>query len=167
MNKSLRDENKFLVPVKILSSSPEVGSGFFYARKAPGLSLFRRQGLVIFLCGLIIFTWQSKALARPIIASWYSIQSLKSEGTWFRTHGRMANGKLFQDSGLTAATRLFPLGSVLLVRNIANGKTVKVEVTDRIGKRFAETRIDLSQYAFSRISDCEQGIVQVEVIELK
>ena len=167
MNKSLRDENKFLVPVKILSSSPEVGSGFFYARKAPGLSLFRRQGLVIFLCGLIIFTWQSKALARPLIASWYSIQSLKSEGTWNRTHGRMANGKLFQDSGLTAATRLFPLGSVLLVRNIANGKTVKVTVSDRIGKRFAETRIDLSYEAMRLLDGIEQGLVSVNVEIIK
>ena len=102
-----------------------------------------------------------------LLASWYSIASLTKEGTYKYSKGVMANGKLFNDNGLTAATRLFSLGTLLLVTNIANGKTVQVEVTDRIGKRFAQTRIDLSQYAFSRIANLEQGIVPVNITIIK
>ena len=102
--------------------------------------------------------------AERLIASWYSRASLIKEGTWKDgKEKRMANGKPFSDFGLTAACRLYPLGSRVMVTNVANGKTVCVTITDRIGKRFAQTRIDLSQYAFSRIADCKQGIVPVTI----
>jgi rare lipoprotein A len=102
--------------------------------------------------------------AERLIASWYSRASLIKEGTWKDgKEKRMANGKHFSDSGLTAACRLYPLGSRVMVTNITNGKTICVTITDRIGKRFAQTRIDLSQYAFSRIANLEQGIVPVTI----
>lgn len=106
-------------------------------------------------------------LPRVIVASWYSIASLKKEGTWKRTKGVMANGELFSDTALTCSTRLYPLDSVLRVTSILSGRSVFVRVTDRIGKRFANTRIDLSQGAFSEIADCEQGLVPVIVERIK
>lgn len=108
--------------------------------------------------------------AERLIASWYSRASLIKEGTWKDgKEKRMANGKHFSDSGLTAACRLYPLGSRVMVTNVANGKTVCVTITDRIGKRFAKTRIDLSKGAMEALGGKQaliQGLLQVEVEEL-
>lgn len=109
----------------------------------------------------------STACAQQLTASWYSVQSLKDEGTYRYSKGVMANGKLFQDNSLTCANRLYPLGSILRVTNLSNGKSVIVETTDRIGKRFATTRCDLSKRAFSEIADLKRGVVQVKVERIK
>lgn len=79
----------------------------------------------------------------------------------------MANGHRFDERQLTCATRLYPLGSKLQVTNKDNHKSVIVTTTDRIGRRFATKRIDLSPSAFSRIANLQQGIVPVQVKELK
>ena len=56
------------------------------------------------------------------VASWY--------GASF--HGkRAANGRLFDMEALTAAHRTLPLGSVVRVVNLANGKHIHVRITDR------------------------------------
>jgi len=100
-------------------------------------------------------------------ASWYSVSSLRKDGQWKITKGVMANGHRFSDEGLTCATRLYPLGSTLRVVNRENSKAVVVRVTDRIGKRFAKTRVDLSKGAFGRIASLDRGTVPVEVKEVK
>ena len=102
-----------------------------------------------------------------LLASWYSIASLTAEGTFKYSKGAMANGEIFRDDRLTAATYLYPLGCWLRVTNLSNRKTVKVKVTDRTNKRFAKTRIDLSQLAFSRIAKLERGLVAVKVERIK
>lgn len=99
-------------------------------------------------------------------ASWYSVDSLKKEGTWKTSKGVMANGKRFNDHAYTCATRLFPLGSTLRVQNSTSKATILVRVTDRIGKRFAAKRIDLSKSAFEKIADLKQGIVSVKVYRI-
>ena len=103
---------------------------------------------------------------RKLKASWYSIESLKKEGTWKTSKGVMANGKQFKDEDSTCATRLFPLQTMLRITNTRNGKSVIVMVTDRIGKRFATTRIDLSRSAFSKIADLKEGLINIKVEEL-
>lgn len=117
---------------------------------------------------IIFWTIVAVAHAQDLKASWYSEKSLISEGT--RKAGEpqiMANGKVFNENKLTCATRLYPLGTMLKVTNLDNGKFVIVKVTDRIGKRFAETRIDLSKKAFESIAKLSQGLVPItaEVIE--
>jgi rare lipoprotein A (peptidoglycan hydrolase) len=100
---------------------------------------------------------------RVMTASWYSIESLKKEGTYKYSKGVMANGRIFNND-YTCATNLYPLGSILRVYNLKDkDKKIEVEVTDRINKRFTKTRIDLSQKAFSKIDDLNKGIVKVEV----
>jgi hypothetical protein len=99
----------------------------------------------------------------PLKASWYSVESLKKEGTWKYSKGVMANGKQFNENDLTCACRISPLGSYLRITNTKNGRMVIVKVTDRIGKRFATTRVDLSKLAFSRIAKLEDGVVAVKV----
>ncbi len=96
-------------------------------------------------------------------ASWYSVQSLKKEGAYKYSKGVMANGEIFKENDFTCATRLYKLGSVLNITNLANGKTVQVRVSDKIGKRFATKRIDLSKGAFSQIANLKQGIISVKV----
>jgi rare lipoprotein A len=75
----------------------------------------------------------------------------------------MANGKKFKDEAFTCATRIFPLNSTLKVTNIDSGVDVRVKVTDRIGKRFATKRIDLSKAAFAQIAELDKGLVKVKV----
>ncbi len=111
----------------------------------------------------------SESMFRELTASWYSEQSLKSEGTWTKSKGIMANGQKFNEDKLTCATRLFPLGTTLKITNKNNGKSVCAVVTDRIGKRFANSRIDLSKGAFKRIANLDDGLcpVVVDVISIK
>lgn len=96
-------------------------------------------------------------------ASWYSIESLEKEGTTKFSKNIMANGKPFNENALTCATRLFPLGASLTITNKKNNKTITVKVTDRIGKRFAKTRVDLSKAAFKQIADLKDGVIAIEV----
>lgn len=101
-----------------------------------------------------------------LLASWYSMASLVSEGTYARTRGVMSNGKRYREEALTCASNDYPLGTRLYIRNRETGKGVNVTVTDRMAKAFRGKRIDLSKGAFRRIADCKQGVVQVEVREV-
>ena len=106
----------------------------------------------------------AQVLKPAIKASWYSAKSLVKEGT--RKAGEkqiMANGKEFNENAMTAACRLYPLGTKLLITNLQNKKSVVVVVSDRIGKRFAKTRIDLTRAAFRKIAKLEQGIAPITV----
>ncbi len=102
-----------------------------------------------------------------LVASWYSIQSLKNEGTYKYSKGVMANGEYFQDNLMVCACRIFPIGTWVRITNLANNKKVICKVTDKIGKRFSKKRIDLSKRAFSLIADLKQGIVSCKVEKIK
>ena len=109
-------------------------------------------------------------VAPPVIlkASWYSVESLKREGTWKNGKERMmANGKLFDENAYTCAVRGYKLGEILKVTNLKTGASVQVMVTDRIGKRFAKTRIDLSPKAFIALAPLSQGLISVKVEVIK
>jgi len=90
------------------------------------------------------------------VASWYGEQF----------HGKQAaNGELFDMEALTAAHRTMPLGSMVRVVNLANGKHLHVRVTDR-GPYVNGRILDLSHAAAARLG-MEQGglaIVQVEIV---
>jgi rare lipoprotein A len=104
------------------------------------------------------------AHAKPFKASWYSHASLIKEGT--RKAGEaqiMANGKRFNENALTCASRDYPLGTILRITNKANNRFVLVKVTDRIGYRFKNKRIDLSKKAFKMLSSLRKGIIVVEI----
>ncbi len=90
------------------------------------------------------------------IASWYGHQF----------HGRLAaNGEIFDMEALTAAHRTLPLGSVVRVVNLFNGKHVRVRITDR-GPYVSGRILDVSYAAAARLGMVERGlsVVQVEVI---
>lgn len=125
-----------------------------------------RAVLLLFFWLFIFWAITRPARAATILtASWYSEESLRKEGTWKTSSGIMANGLKFDETDYTCATRLYPLGTIIKITNPKNQKTVYCEVTDRIGKRFAETRIDLSKAAFQKIAALNDGLVQVIITE--
>lgn len=75
---------------------------------------------------------------------------------------KTANGEIFSQKKLTAAHRTLPFGTMVTVKNLANGKTVTVRINDR--GPFAENRlIDLSRAAANAIDMVKQGVVSVEI----
>jgi rare lipoprotein A len=90
------------------------------------------------------------------IASWYGGQF----------HGRQAaNGELFDMEALTAAHRTMPLGSVVRVVNLSNGKHLHVRITDR-GPYVNGRILDLSRAAAMQLGMERGGLahVQVEIV---
>ena len=87
------------------------------------------------------------------VASWYG-QSF---------HGKQAaNGELFNMEALTAAHRTLPLGSVVRVVNLANGKHLHVRITDR-GPYINSRILDLSRGAAARLGMMDGGLSHVRV----
>jgi rare lipoprotein A len=71
------------------------------------------------------------------VASWY--------GPGFHGH-RTSSGAVYDQEDLTAASTLFPLGTHLMVTNLANGRAVEVTVNDH-GPFVKGRQIDLSRKA--------------------
>jgi len=77
-----------------------------------------------------------------------------------------ASGERFNLHSMTAAHRTLPFGTKVIVKNIRNGKTVKVRINDR-GPFVKGRVIDLSRAAFSQIASLEDGLATVEVSIVK
>jgi rare lipoprotein A len=73
---------------------------------------------------------------------------------------KTASGEPLDNHALTAAHKTLPLGSI--VRNVKNGKSVTVRITDR-GPYVKGRIIDLTQGAFSRIASLDKGVAKVEI----
>lgn len=75
---------------------------------------------------------------------------------------KTASGEVFSQKKLTAAHRTLPFGTIVTVKNLANGKTVTVRINDR--GPYADNRlIDLSRAAANAIDMVKQGVVSVEI----
>lgn len=117
------------------------------------------------LC-LAILAITATAQAQQLTASWYSIESLKAEGTYKYSKGVMANGQMFSDNGFTCASWDYPLGTWLLVTNRKGGNNVIVRTTDRTARRFKGRRIDLSKGAMEALGGrkaLKEGLLLVKV----
>jgi rare lipoprotein A len=79
-------------------------------------------------------------------------------------HGRKtASGEIFDKHGLTAAHRSLPFGTKVEVTNLANGKSVTVEINDR--GPYAESRIlDLSPAAARKLGMMGAGTVKAKMV---
>jgi rare lipoprotein A len=86
-------------------------------------------------------------------ASWYGAQH---QGK------RTASGTLYDQAKLTAAHRSLPFGTRVNVTNLANGKSVKVEITDR-GPYVGNRIIDLSRAAAQSLGMVESGTANVRL----
>lgn len=119
--------------------------------------------------------WFGVAALVGLAALWLFEKSAHAEGpktltaSWERESDRgkiMANGEPHNPDHFTAASRYYPLGTMLLVS--ANGKTVAVVITD-VGpaKKYLSTRqLDLSKRAFEALAPLKRGLIQVVVVVL-
>lgn len=91
------------------------------------------------------------------IASWY--------GPNF--DGKLtANGEIYDMNGVTAAHRTLPFGTILLVENLDNGRTVQVRINDR--GPYAKNRIiDLSKGAAEAVDMIGPGTANVRLYLLE
>ena len=90
------------------------------------------------------------------LASWY--------GDPF--HGRKtANGETYNMYGVTAAHKTLPMNTMLLVKNLRNGKTATVRINDR--GPFVDGRIiDLSYTTAKKLGIVRNGTGKVQIIAL-
>lgn len=132
--------------------------------KRKGAAMTRKKGLTCLLfmllttavsCAPRTYRPPSKEVVyrEDGVASWY--------GPKF--HGRKtSSGERFNMYAMTAAHRTLPLGSIVRVTHIGNGKKVVVKINDR--GPFVEGRIiDLSYGAARKIGMAKEGIARVSV----
>ena len=82
-------------------------------------------------------------------------------------HGKLtANGETYDMDGVTAAHRTLPFGTILLVENLDNGKTVQVRINDR-GPYAKDRIIDLSRGAAEQIDMIGPGTARVRLYLLE
>lgn len=119
-------------------------------------------GLTVVTAGLVLsstgcsahrFEQNRPGAVQRGVASWY--------GADF--HGRRtASGSVYDMHDMTAAHRELPLGSRVEVRNLENGKSVRVEITDR--GPFKKGRIvDMSYAAAKALGMMQKGTARVEL----
>ena len=87
------------------------------------------------------------------IASWYG---KKFDGR------RTANGERYDMYGISPAHKTLPFGTVVLVRNMNNGRELKVRINDR-GPFVAGRIIDLSYGAARKLDMIRDGIAPVRI----
>ena len=87
------------------------------------------------------------------LASWYGS---------FHAGQRTASGELFDPDAMTAAHRTLPLGTLVRVTNVANGRFVNVRINDR-GPRDTSRIIDLSRAAAQALGFTSDGVMKVKL----
>lgn len=107
-------------------------------------------------------------LAEVIYRTLTSDQYLFGKATYYGSalHGNnTASGEVFDMYAMTAAHKTLPLGTMVNVTNLANGKTIEVKINDR-GPYGPGRIIDLSEAAFGEIASYSTGVInaQVEII---
>ena len=120
-------------------------------------------GLLVAVIAVVLVlgrTVESSTPPRPVqvgLASWY--------GPGF--HGEeTASGEIFDQREMVAAHRTLPLGSVIRVTNLENGRRVTLRVIDRgpYGRNFRKgTILDVSRGAARRLRMVRDGLVKVRI----
>ena len=126
-----------------------------YGRAWPRLSLAATI-LVALLAGATVMSG-SKPPAQFGLASWY--------GPGF--HGEeTASGEIFNQRAMVAAHRTLPLGSVIRVTNLENGRRVTLRIIDRgpYGRNARKgTVVDVSRGAARRLQFIDDGLARVRI----
>lgn len=110
-------------------------------------------------------------IGEHIEASYYKadreVASYRERGTASyyakRFHNRKtASGERLNNRAMTAAHKTLPFGTEVIVKNMNNGRSVKVRINDR-GPFVKGRIIDLTRAAFSQIASFDDGLAKVEV----
>ena len=109
----------------------------------------------------------SPPVARALPPEPRVLQTGKQTGkaSWYGDahHGRKtASGETFDMNALTAAHRTLPLGTRVLVTNLANGRSVDVRINDR-GPVVSDRIIDLSFAAARALGGVGAGVFRVRI----
>jgi rare lipoprotein A len=121
-----------------------------------------RQGSTIVIVLLFLF-----GLTGCHLFGGHEVQ--KGYACWYgpEYHGKpTASGEIFDQEASSAAHRSLPFGSIVLVKNLQNGKSVKVRVNDR-GPWQRGRIIDLSKAAAREIGMLAAGVVPVRIEVLR
>jgi rare lipoprotein A len=78
---------------------------------------------------------------------------------------KTASGERFNQFAMTAAHKTLPLGTMLLVTNLENGKSVKVKVNDR-GPFIKGRIIDLSRSSFAKIGHNTNHFISFQLADM-
>jgi len=130
------------------------------------------QVSIIVVLGILVLTGcgMSKETLDADYASTENAKAIENGvSSWYgpNFHGKLtANGEIYDMDGITAAHRTLPFGTILLVENLDNGKTVQVRINDR--GPYAKNRIiDLSRGAAERIEMIGPGTARVRLYLLE
>ena len=109
----------------------------------------------------------SPPVARALPPEPRVLQTGKQTGkaSWYGDahHGRKtASGETFDMNALTAAHRTLPLGTRVLVTNLANGRSIEVRINDR-GPVIPDRIIDLSFAAARALGGVGAGVFRVRI----
>lgn len=108
---------------------------------------------------------------RYYVVSSASIKGFKQTGwaSWYGPgfHGKKtASGERFNQNAMTAAHKTLPLGTYVYVKNLSNGRQIKVRINDR--GPFAKGRIiDLSKAAAKKLGLLHRGHGKVVITVIK
>jgi rare lipoprotein A (peptidoglycan hydrolase) len=100
---------------------------------------------------------QPETSGHIVKASWY--------GPGFSGR-RTSSGERFNPNQLTAASKTLPIGSVVRVTNVENGRSVNVRINDR-GPYVRGRSLDLSRRAAQKIGITHQGVARVRITKVK
>lgn len=158
---------------------PNSSQCFFSANHPSHFLLLCCALLVLFLFAGDVFATKKKKLPatqRPYVINNRRYSPLPSAvgyeefgvASWYGSdfHGRLtSNGETYNMYDISAAHKLLPMHTMLLVTNLDNGKETVVRVNDR--GPFVQGRIiDLSYGAAQKISLIESGTARVKVTAL-
>lgn len=121
-------------------------------------------------------TGKTKATQRPYVIerrTYYPIPTAEGYSetglaSWYgkKFHGRKtANGETYDMYGHTAAHKTLPMNTMLLVKNLNNGKSTVVRINDR-GPFVRKRIIDLTHTAAKELGMLKQGTARVQIVAL-
>ncbi|MEA2681547.1 MAG: rare lipoprotein [Candidatus Binataceae bacterium] len=138
-----------------------VGSGVF----ANGAFRASIANLLIAACALLSGCAAQSPLLSPPPPLAPQVTSVEGIASWYGPgfHGHLtSSGAVYDQEDLTAASILFPLGTHLLVTNLANNRAVEVIVNDH-GPYVKGRQIDLSHKAASILGVIGPGTARVRM----
>lgn len=124
--------------------------------------------ITFFITTLCIFTISSYAKNPAVLTTAIGYDQV-GNASWYgaELHGSpTSTGKDFNKNAMTAASRVLPIGSYVLVTNISNNKIVTVQITDK-GPFSSDRIIDVSHAAAKELGFVGKGVTRVRVIGIE